>query len=707
MNIDSTGAPPEGQEELPANVGATRAREINGPAGGIDVEQAARQLGMLGVLPDAPVWFETLDDVRLPDPTGAKPQGVKREDKRLKTDCVAQLAAAAKPLGRLNAGGAGVYFAVNEIAGKRRIKANVSRIRAVFCECDDGLPKGGFPIEPTMMVETSPGKFHVYWACDGLSVEDFNRVMERMVADYGSDDGAKDITRILRLAGSWHMKNPEAPWQVRIIAETDKRYTRSEIMAAFPPIERKQRDTDKQVRALKAGTAHIGAELERIDGALRAIPPNVKYATWLTIGMALHDYFGGDETGLARWDVWSQGSANYRHEGDDHPPNKWETFGSFGGERARIGTLFRLAKEHGWKDADHLDTITEVELPKDTAHLSAIEFGTEIASSSLEWTGDRLAELLTRMNRDHAVVSVAGSVRFMHQTIGLAGQPQMEFLRSDDMANLYAAIGIPREHNGKRKIVSAFAVWRTWPHRRQYSGIGMFPPGMKAPKGYFNLWTGFAVEPREGDWKLFRAHLFNMVCGGDEAIFTWFMDWLADLVQNPAHKPGSALVLESEAKGSGKSMVIAMLKRLLGRHALSVSKSELVVGRFNGHLQDILLLGVEEAFWAGNKAATGALKSLITEAEITIERKNLNAYDAPNFTRLIFTSNERWVVPVGETERRFLVLRVKNPHANKREYFDPIFEQMEKRGGLEAMLHELLNRETRVRSAQSASNWAL
>ena len=232
-------------------------------------------------------------------------------------------------------------------------------------------------------------------------------------------------------------------------------------------------------------------------------------------------------------------------------------------------------------------------------------------------------------------------------------------------------------------------------HRRQYSGIGMFPPGMKAPKGYFNLWTGFAVEPREGDWKLFRAHLFNMVCGGDEAIFTWLMDWLADLVQNPAHKPGSALVLESEAKGSGKSMVIAMLKRLLGRHALSVSKSELVVGRFNGHLQDILLLGVEEAFWAGNKAATGALKSLITEAEITIERKNLNAYDAPNFTRLIFTSNERWVVPVGETERRFLVLRVKNPHANKREYFDPIFEQMEKRGGLEAMLHELLNRKIR------------
>jgi hypothetical protein len=45
------------------------------------------------------------------------------------------------------------------------------------------------------------------------------------------------------------------------------------------------------------------------------------------------------------------------------------------------------------------------------------------------------------------------------------------------------------------------------------------------------------------------------------------------------------------------------------------------------------------------------------------------------------------------TERRFLVLEVHNDKANRREYFDPIFEQMEKEGGLEAMLYELLNRE--------------
>jgi hypothetical protein len=67
---------------------------------------------------------------------------------------------------------------------------------------------------------------------------------------------------------------------------------------------------------------------------------------------------------------------------------------------------------------------------------------------------------------------------------------------------------------------------------------------------------------------------------------------------------------------------------------------------------------VEEAFWAGDKAAAGALKNLITEDEIMFERKGVDAISA--FTRLIFTSNEDWAAPVGVDERRFLVVEVES-----------------------------------------------
>ena len=65
-----------------------------------------------------------------------------------------------------------------------------------------------------MVVETSPGNFHFYWLvadhwpADGLGKVDFAAVLECMVADYGSDKAAKDISRVLRVPGFMHRKNP-------------------------------------------------------------------------------------------------------------------------------------------------------------------------------------------------------------------------------------------------------------------------------------------------------------------------------------------------------------------------------------------------------------------------------------------------------------------------------------------------------------------
>ena len=138
-------------------------------------------------------------------------------------------------------------------------------------------------------------------------------------------------------------------------------------------------------------------------------------------------------------------------------------------------------------------------------------------------------------------------------------------------------------------------------------------------------------------------------------------------------------------------MLATFLQRILGTHALSVSKPDQITGRFNGHLLKNLLLVCEEAVWAGNKEAEGALKNLITESELTIEQKGLDAYPAPNYSRLLMISNNDWVVPVGEDPRRFFVLEVVNRKAADATYFDPIFEEMSRDGGgLQAMLFDLL-----------------
>src|SRR5262245_33883354 len=145
-----------------------------------------------------------------------------------------------RPLLDLYEQGAGVWFTVNDTDGDGRKASDVTRIRAVWQEDDAGF-EGEFPLEPSLVIETSPGHFHRYWLVDGdwpadeQGRADFAGVMRRMIADYGSDPGAKDISRVLRIPGFLHRKNPDDPHMVAIVSRCHRRYTRAEILAAFPP----------------------------------------------------------------------------------------------------------------------------------------------------------------------------------------------------------------------------------------------------------------------------------------------------------------------------------------------------------------------------------------------------------------------------------------------------------------------------------------
>jgi len=76
--------------------------------------------------------------------------------------------------------------------------------------------------------------------------------------------------------------------------------------------------------------------------ALAYIPnDNADYDTWLAIGMALHST--GTSWARSLWDTWSSVSAKY-NEGKQH--KSWQSFARDG--KVQIGTLFHLAKQHGY-----------------------------------------------------------------------------------------------------------------------------------------------------------------------------------------------------------------------------------------------------------------------------------------------------------------------------------------------------------------------
>lgn len=81
---------------------------------------------------------------------------------------------------------------------------------------------------------------------------------------------------------------------------------------------------------------------ELIRAALACIPPDLPRDEWARVAMALKSELGPD--GLDAFDTWSQGSERYSASATK------ETWRSIkGGGRVTIGTLFHIAKGHGFK----------------------------------------------------------------------------------------------------------------------------------------------------------------------------------------------------------------------------------------------------------------------------------------------------------------------------------------------------------------------
>lgn len=244
--------------------------------------------------------------------------------------------------------------------------------------------------------------------------------------------------------------------------------------------------------------------------------------------------------------------------------------------------------------------------------------------------------------------------------------------------------------DGKIKYRKPSDAWYRCPKRRSYVNGVKFSPGKVATPGYYNLWKGFPIEAEDMELKdaaegckLFRYHVEEVLCKGNKEHSTFLWAWLADLIRNPGgRKPGSAIVLKG-GKGTGKSTLAYPFSKILGQYCATMSNSTHAFARFNGHLENKLLVVLEEAVWGGSHEADSALKSMITETSMTIEHKGFPAYTAKTYMRVMMCSNEDWVIPASGDERRFFVVDTGTEKKDSK-YFDRLYYEID-HGGAEAL----------------------
>ena len=172
-------------------------------------------------------------------------------------------------------------------------------------------------------------------------------------------------------------------------------------------------------------------------------------------------------------------------------------------------------------------------------------------------------------------------------------------------------------------------------------------------------------------------------------MYDYVIAWCADMLQNPADRPGVAVVIRGE-EGIGKGIFGQVLMRLTAPHSIQVTQGHQVIGRFNSILKARLTVFLDEAFWAGDKGYEGPLKALITEPDLVIEYKGKEPIRIRNFARILMASNNDWVVPAGHGARRYLVLDASDKHKGDGTYFTHLVEQINA-GGIEAFADHLMH----------------
>jgi Family of unknown function (DUF5906) len=313
---------------------------------------------------------------------------------------------------------------------------------------------------------------------------------------------------------------------------------------------------------------------------------------------------------------------------------------------------------------------------------------------------ESIEDIINRLNKYFATVLKVGKFKVINKTIS----GNTIFMDKKDFIDLLAEEKMTvfntspsGDLKSKREPVSK--LWLEHPKHLKYRQV-IFDPWheFKVDDLDFNMWPGFGIKPKRGCCYKTLQYIRHVLCRGNKEHYRWLMAWTAHMMQRPGEKPETAVAIQGEEEGTGKSFFPMILSRLLdGKSSnrssklyFKASNSKLITGDFSGHLEHCILLHAEEAFGAESNREDSIIKDLISGDDIPINAKNIEAKLSRNYIRLILTGNPPHIVKAGRFARRFLVLKISNKHRLDTEFFKGLTHELDN-GGYEALMHYLMN----------------
>ena len=175
---------------------------------------------------------------------------------------------------RMQSEGRGVYIVVNDGGDT---DSEITSCRAFFCEWDD-RPKEeqinawkelGLP-EPSLQIDTGNKSIHNYWVLKKvIDPKTWKPIQERLLDHADADRALKNPSRVMRLAGTYHMKdNGKQGGMTRIIFNSNKKYSYKDIEACLPTLKQHEK-----VKNAVSFDEFEKAPIDVVEKALFCIPP--------------------------------------------------------------------------------------------------------------------------------------------------------------------------------------------------------------------------------------------------------------------------------------------------------------------------------------------------------------------------------------------------------------------------------------------------